>query len=360
MEISGRRIKQARELRGLTQTELAVLAGVSQGLIGQAERGLRKPSEELMEKISEHTKFPVAFFSKDPVVEFPPELLLFRSHADMTQFEETEARRYAELIVEMVLALQRHISAIPIKLPKLKGSSPDEAAAAVRKAFHLPANEPVVNLVREVEKLGVLVLAIPAELRGRDAFSVWSEDHPIIALIKGPSGARLRLNVAHELGHLVLQHARITKAEEEREAFAFASSLLMPEEAIRREVRLPVTLSSLAALKPRWRVSVQALVRRVKDLGIITDRQYNYLNAQLSAKGWKKKEPGEFPAEKPRLLRQILEDVRAVSADRFASELNFDSNFVRMVVDGYAGRTDVSSPETLQTKGKVTPMRRSS
>ncbi len=360
MSISGRRIKQARELRGLTQIELAVLTGVSQGLIAQAERGLRRPSEDLLTKISEQTKFPRAFFSKDPPIEFPPETLLFRSYVDVTQFQETEARRYAELIAEIALALRTYISGIPVKVPRLKGSSPEEAARAIRKALHCSADEPIANLVRDVERLGVLVLAIPVELRGRDAFCLWSGDQPIIGLIKGASGARLRLNTAHELGHLALQHGRLTKADEEREAFAFAAALLMPEEAIRREIKLPVTLSSLAMLKPRWRVSIQALVRRVKDLGIITERQYSYLNAQVSAKGWKKKEPGEFPAEKPRLLRQILEDVRGVSPDRLASEIAFNPSFVRTVIEGYAAKSEVNNRETVTVASKVTPLRRTS
>ena len=87
------------------------------------------------------------------------------------------------------------------------------------------------------------------------------------------------MDIAHELGHLVLQHSRITRAEEERSAFSYAGALIMPEAAMRREISTPVTLSSIAVLKPRWRVAIQALIRRARDLDIITERQYSYLNA---------------------------------------------------------------------------------
>jgi len=71
----------------------------------------------------------------------------------------------------------------------------------------------------------------------------------------------------------------------------------------------PVTLATVAKLKPRWRVSIQALIRRARDLAIISDRQYHYLFQQLSARGWRKREPAQFDvaAEKPRAFRKMAE-----------------------------------------------------
>jgi len=50
---------------------------------------------------------------------------------------------------------------------------------------------------------GVLVLALPKPLKGRDAFSVWAGREmlrPVIVVIAGAPGDRLRFNLAHELG----------------------------------------------------------------------------------------------------------------------------------------------------------------
>lgn len=358
MAFSGKRIRQAREMNGFTQTELAVRVGVSQGLIGQVERNLKTASDELMHKISEQTHFPPSFFSQDPPVEFPPEALMFRAHADISLFKETEARRYAELVTEIALYLRKAIAPIPTTLPLVGGKTPEEAATLTRSALGLQPNEPIINLVREVEKAGVLVLGIPAELPGRSAFSLWFDKQPIIALIKGFSGAHLRLGVAHELGHLVMQHARLSKSDEEKDAFQYAGALLLPEAAMRREIITPVTLSSIASLKPRWMVSIQAIVRRAKDLNIINDGQYNYLNAQVSAKGWKKKEPGEFEPEKPRLLKQILEDVKGVSTEQLANELRMSPAFIRDVLERYADKSKQNGNDLIRTSQKITLLKR--
>lgn len=49
-----------------------------------------------------------------------------------------------------------------------------------------------------------------------------------------------------------------------------------------------------------------ALVRRGHDLRIIDTRRYQSLMKQLSARGWRKKEPVNVPAEQPALLPKML------------------------------------------------------
>ncbi|GAB3054773.1 helix-turn-helix domain-containing protein [Virgibacillus ainsalahensis] len=48
----GRRIKGFRKLKGYTQTEFADTLNVSVSVIGGAERGTRKLTDELLEKIA--------------------------------------------------------------------------------------------------------------------------------------------------------------------------------------------------------------------------------------------------------------------------------------------------------------------
>jgi len=71
------------------------------------------------------------------------------------------------------------------------------------------------------------------------------------------------------------QTIRDDLSEIERDANLFAAELLMPETAMRQEIVSPVTLPSLAAMKPRWRVSIQALIRRAYELEIITSVSTN-------------------------------------------------------------------------------------
>jgi Zn-dependent peptidase ImmA (M78 family)/DNA-binding XRE family transcriptional regulator len=340
---SGRRIRQARELRRLTQSDLAIKVGVGQSAIAQVESEFKNPSRPLITKIAMHTHFPVSFFTVDPATEFPVQSLLFRAKSSMTKRDAAEASRYAELLYEVTEKMTAHVTEIPLAIPT-SATEPISAAKQVRLALQIPSDQPVPHLTNAIERAGVLILALPATLAGRDAFTVWVERQagplPIIATSKDRPGDRLRLSLAHELGHVVMRHLPRADPDQEKRAYAFAAELLMPEAAIRREITGPITLSSLAVLKPRWRVSIQALIRRAYDLHLVPERQYRYLFEQLAAKGWRTKEPSnlDIPIEKPRALRQMAELIygQPIQYERMAAEMHLSMPFLHQVMQDYA------------------------
>jgi Zn-dependent peptidase ImmA (M78 family) len=95
----------------------------------------------------------------------------------------------------------------------------------------------------------------------------------------------------------------------EKEAEDFAGEFLLPEDAMRREIVPPVTLVSLAELKPRWQVSIGSLIERAYKLNIIKLEQRKYLWKQMSMKKWKEREPEnlDIEPERPRALRKMAE-----------------------------------------------------
>ena len=69
-----------------------------------------------------------------------------------------------------------------------------------------------------------------------------------------------------------------------------------------------MSLDSLLQLKLRWRVSIAAIIRRCRDLGIITKKTEQRLWRLKSARGWTKREPldDEIFPEQPRLLASAI------------------------------------------------------
>lgn len=340
---NGQRIRQAREYKGFTQIKLAKLIGVTQGAIAQLEGGFKSPSDELIENVAAHTQFPLGFFTTDLKTEFPRESIMFRSHASMTKRKAVEACRYSEIIYEIFSALEPYVDLVPITLPKMVGESPEAAARATRKALQILHDDPIPNLTHSVELAGVIILSLPSQLQGPDAFSFWlgaENPRPIIAISKEQSMDRLRFSMAHEIGHLVLGHIGKYRPEEERAANQFAAEMLMPQRAMSLQIIPPVTLSSIATLKPRWKVSIQALVRRAFDLHIIAERQYRYLFEQIGANGWRMKEPAnlDVPREKPRSLRKMAEIVYGTPIDfeRLATDVKLHVNMVKNIIESYA------------------------
>lgn len=343
MVISGERVRHARELKSMTQKRLADLVGVSQAAIAQIEAGDFIASDDLVSAIAKHTGQPLGFFTQELGADFPLGSLLFRSHASMTKKEMISTSRYAREVYSLAVRLRARTRALPVKITKLHDMSPERAADATRAHLGLSALDPIPHLLNILEWAGVVVLSV-SNSNSRDAFSLWFEDVPVIAIARDRPGDRGRLSIAHELGHLTLHSGKSRLEVDDTEAADFAAEFLMPEKAMRKEIRTPVTLSSLASIKPRWRVSIQALIRRAKDLSIITDRQYRYLFEQVSCMGWRTREPVEIEPEKPRALRQMAEMVYGdpINFDQLSMEANLDSVMLRELITGYAPKLDKS------------------
>jgi Zn-dependent peptidase ImmA (M78 family) len=66
------------------------------------------------------------------------------------------------------------------------------------------------------------------------------------------------------------------------------------------------------ALKNTWGVSMGTPLRRAEDLGVMTDARYTSAMKYMSAKGWRREEPGdrEVAPEQPMLVPAALRQLR--------------------------------------------------
>jgi Zn-dependent peptidase ImmA (M78 family) len=135
------------------------------------------------------------------------------------------------------------------------------------------------------------------------------------------------------LGHVVLHRngAQPAGAKDprqklmERQAFRFASAFLLPAESFAADV-WSCSLDELLGLKPKWRVSVSAMIMRAERLGLISESQTQRLWRHYSTRRWKRGEPfdDEWSPEQPVFLRRSLELLlgeRVVSIDRILNDV---------------------------------------
>jgi Zn-dependent peptidase ImmA (M78 family)/transcriptional regulator with XRE-family HTH domain len=342
----GERIRQAREIRGWTQEQLASEINKSKSLIAQAEAGFRVPSSDIIESVALATKLPLAFFNEAPHPEFPLSEVLFRAPRSIKRRQVIDAVRYAEHIFSIYTGVAQRLRDIPCRIPEIN-AHPADAARSLKVALGLKPDSPMTNLIRPLERAGVSFIVLPSMEMG-EAFSVWinqaenNRQFPVIAYtVDKGSVDRTRLSLAHELGHLTMHRSFLRKAhaEIEDEAFGFAAEWLMPEAAMRSVIQDPVTLTSLAKLKPIWGVSVASLVRRAFNLSLITLRQYHYLFQQIGNLGWKMREPEalDIPIEKPRLFRKMVELVygKPINFVALASDTHVTTQELRRILAGY-------------------------
>ena len=286
--ITPARLRQARELRGLTQTALAQQVHVHPSAIAQLETGRMQPSPAVLDALGRATGCPPAFFTRPSGPALPLGSLRFRARAAMTARQRRQAWWYAQTLYELMasMAAQTHYPAP--RLPWMTGDPP-EAAQRTREILGLPPDRPIGPLIRTLERSGVWVLAIPVPLPRRDACSAWAGGDgatPVLVVAATPAGDRRQFSVAHEVGHLVLhQVPQGAPHALERQADQFAEAFLLPAAAMREALVPPITLTTLADLKARWGVSLQALIRRAHTLDLITPSQYWSLSAQLGGTG---------------------------------------------------------------------------
>jgi Zn-dependent peptidase ImmA (M78 family)/DNA-binding XRE family transcriptional regulator len=367
--IYGDRVRQVRELHGFTQTRFANELEVTQSTIARIENDSDslEPSEDLLARIAMLTRFPPSFFRQPPSDDLPMGSLLYRSRESVSGQKRAKAWRLAQLYFESVDSLRQQLNVPPVRLPRTLEEDPITAARLTRSALGFPPTGPIKNLVAGLERGGVIIVALPLHIEGLDAFSLWPAGHtkpPVIALLETSEGDRQRFSTAHEVGELVLhQRPAGTVSEMEQGANRFAAEFLLPAESISEDLIPPVTLGSVAELKPRWGVSMQALIRRARGLDIITTRQYHYLFEQLGARNWKIQEPANLriAPEQPRALSKMIELLygKDVDISRLANELSRSEQFLRTMLTAHSWLGNSASEPSPSGKLLHLPSRKS-
>lgn len=92
-------------------------------------------------------------------------------------------------------------------------------------------NVRLITYDEAADMLGMPLTTLIRQLGDVEAYSFRQGEQCIVAYRAGGNPARQRFTLAHELGHLVLQHGGGLQAEE-READVFASYLLCPRVAV--------------------------------------------------------------------------------------------------------------------------------
>lgn len=320
----GARLREAREARGLTLVALAQMVGVTRQAMSAYEHGELSPQPDNVHRMAAILDMPLTFFTM-AAREEDESPTFFRSLAGATKTVRVAAERRLAWVGDILSTLEAYVSFPDQAVPELAdGRAPlarptiEDAATALRKAWALN-QDPVHDVVAIAESNGVIVTRAEAESASIDAFSkrIGGERRPCIFLgTEKGSAARSRFDAAHELAHMSI-HRRVprnqlnTPAELKRieiEANAFASAFLMPAESFADDLYLP-TLDRMRAIKPKWRVSIAAMLHRAADLEIINEQHATRMWVSLSRRGWKRWEPGDdlMPLERPTALARAFE-----------------------------------------------------
>lgn len=300
----------ARESRGLTQSELASQLDISQAKLSKIEAGASEVADELVKRLSKKLHYPPHFFARsDPIIGPGASEFFHRRRASLGSKLLTRIHAQVNIrrmeIRRLLQSVEIPENNIPRYDPETFDGSIEAIARAVRASWHLPPG-PVKNLTQAIEDAGGIVILMELGTPLIDALSRYMPGLPPLFFCNADvPGDRLRMSLAHELGHAVMHHAPIPEMEEQ--AFRFAREFLMPEDEIVPQLH-GLTLARLAQLKPYWRVSMNGLIKQAEATGAVTPNQARYLYQQMSRHGYRKSEPAELdiPQEQPSTLQDIV------------------------------------------------------
>ena len=235
----------------------------------------------------------------------------------------------------------------------------ERAAEECRRQWGLGFG-PISNVLALLEGKGIAACRYDIENERIDAFSFWCGDRPFIFMAsEKESGVRIRFDLAHELGHLVMH--RWIDADEilnpktlkmiEAEADRFAGAFLLPRQSFPNEVYTP-RLDAFLDLKRRWLISVQAMVYRCRDLGVIDEVQFTNLYKQISFRRWRTREPLDHPEEirleSPRLLNKaahLVLNSGKKNPDEIRSDLSMSPKIIEKFLNLPEGRLSPCPPK---------------
>ena len=313
----GERLAQLRLARNLTLDALSAKMGgiVTKQALSKYEQNQAQPSPLVLTKLSAALGVKANYFLSPPQITV--KFVAYRKATSLLPREKARVESVVTQCLEDRIRVQTLIGQIKTDvLPwnELAISSLEDTerqASYMRALWELGAS-PISDVVGTLEEHQLCVLSIEADEKfdGMSALGYDTSGNILAGAIvsrQDVPGERQRLNLTHELGHLVLKVPE--SIDEEKAAFRFGSAFLAPAERLVREVgakRSYIHISELLILKKQFGISIQALLHRMLELGIINDSYYRRWCVYINKTGWKKQEPDELVRETPQWLTRNL------------------------------------------------------
>lgn len=327
-EIFSERFKSARLMKGFSLQDLADALDnqLSRQALHRYEKGEVIPDSEKINLLSKALNVNPDYFFRSTKVELGE--VEFRKLSKMPQKEASRIKEITKEKLSRYLELEE-ILGLPNEFKDYlkdfeivtKYEQVNRAAELLRDKWGL-GKGPIFNIVELLEDKNIKVV----DLRVNDDFDGLQTrvngTIPVVAYnankINKPD--RIRFTLLHELAHLLLKFGDITERQKETLCHQFAGAMLLPEKTLKAELgdyRNKLSINELGNIKKQYGISMQAIVMRAKDCGIINEhytKQFFFLIRQMN---WKVDEPVEYNgAEESNRFEQLL--FRALIEDQIS------------------------------------------
>lgn len=310
-----RMLELARCSRGLNQKEVAEAIGRTQALVSNWEHNLRVPNLDDVQALGQLLDYPLDFFSQDELDAYlPPVQGHYRKKAALKKASREKLESHFRLLGGWLSKLQDAIEpedgigfASFAEDDEVDKATPEAAARSLRRKWKL-GNGPIRSLTHVLESHKIAVLRTWLVNDHIDGYSFFTmQGLPAIYVNRERPVDRMRFNLAHELGHLVMHSDVLPDPAREKEAHRFASEFLMPSFSIDEQLD-NLSFERLPSLKAYWGASMAAVILKAFHSERISESKYKSMLIELGH--YQKNEPVDLSKhgfiEEPTMLKEMI------------------------------------------------------
>lgn len=275
------RLKNARKMRGFSQQGLsdAMQGFVSPNAIKKYEKGEMFPSSEAVIRLASALQVKVDDLFQPFAVKIDMSGIKYRKKStlrkkDMDSINQIAAQHLEKYIeVERMCGENHNFDKSYANMVVRDENDARSVASKFRQDFNL-GSDPISNPIEILESAGAKIIEVNASEKF-DGDNFTTDGIFVIILNGNLQSERKRLSIFHETGHKVMSFAE--GVDEEKMCNIFANEVLLPSEVFIKMIgrkRADVSLEELKDIQAQYGISVEAMMVKAKQLGIISENRY--------------------------------------------------------------------------------------
>ena len=291
LEIFAQRLKQARILKKISMDQLVELIGhlVTKQAISKYESAKMKPNSTILIALATALDVDVEYFLRPFAFDVNQFQISFRKKSDTSAKDVNALKVQIQDQVERYLEVEELLGKPVECLHNNKRGELStrqqmrELAIALRKEWNL-GEDAIGNVQDTLESKGIKVVSTEAP-DGFDGLSgiVNGKDFIVVLNSNQDHVERRRFTGMHELGHLLYNNRfspDLTPRERENLCNSFASEMLLPSATLLRIFKPgeKISTSELKQLQMVYGISVDAIMHKLHEIGIVSDSKYKTYN----------------------------------------------------------------------------------
>lgn len=282
--IFGKRLKSAREMKGLSMADLAgeMQDIVSRQAIYKYEAGKMLPDSTVLIKLAEVLGVNVDYLFRPFSIALSG--IEFRKKAKMSEKARKSIQqqvmdhveRYFE--IEDIAGIKRDVSSIRMDGIVRTREDAIKIAQKLREDWEL-GEDGITDVISLLEDKGIKVIEFNTT-NDFDGLSGTAGDDIVIVLNSNISPTeRKRFTALHELGHLIMNFDEsVDDKTKEKLCHAFASEFLIPSKVFKRILgdisKSALNMVAFAEIQHNFGISIDALIRKAEDESMIAGNRY--------------------------------------------------------------------------------------